>query len=363
MTNPRVVHVIPALFDDRIGIIGGAERYAFELARHMSEATPTRLISFGPSAETRRAGNLQIEIVGGARAIRNDSYDLFSPELFDHLESADVVHCHQAHSTASVMAAEFCHRTGKLVFVTDLGGGPSSKMSRVTDDLFDAHLHISRFSRSLWSGSNARQIVISGGVDATRFSPASEPQPDFRAIFVGRILPHKGIDVLINALPNGMQLDVIGRAYDDRYFGDLQTLARDKSVSFLNDADDDALIAAYRRASVVVLPSVYRTMYGDNSFAPELLGQALLEGMACGLPAIASDVAAMPEMVVDGVTGFIVHGGDVTTLRSRLTQLRDSSGAARAMGAAARNHVTENFSWAAVVHSCLAAYAAPGATT
>lgn len=356
-TNPRVAHVVPALFDEKIGIIGGAERYALELAREMSDATPTTLISFGPDAETRREGNLQIEIVGGGRAIRNDPYDRFSPEMFDHLENADVVHCHQAHSTASIMAAQFCRRTSKPVFVTDLGGGPNSKVSRVTDDMFDAHLHISRFSRSLWADSNARQIVISCGVDSIRFSPASQPPTEFRAIFVGRILPHKGIDVLIDALPDGMQLDVVGRIYDDRYFGDLQTLARDESVSFLKDANDEALVTAYQSASVVVLPSVYRTIYGNDSFAPELLGQALLEGMACGLPAIASDAGAMPEVIVDGTTGFVVPEGDVDALRLRLTRLRDDPGVAQAMGQAARKHVVENFSWAAVVGRCLDAYA------
>ena len=65
------------------------------------------------------------------------------------------------------------------------------------------------------------------------------------------------------------------------------------------------MIEAYRRASCVVLPSVYQTMYGDKTNVPELLGQTLLEGMACGTPAICTDVASMPEVVQDQVTGFV----------------------------------------------------------
>ena len=46
-TSIRVAHIVPAPFDPEDGIIGGAERYSFELARHMAERVPTRLISFG----------------------------------------------------------------------------------------------------------------------------------------------------------------------------------------------------------------------------------------------------------------------------------------------------------------------------
>jgi glycosyltransferase involved in cell wall biosynthesis len=322
----------------------------------MSGVVNTTLLTFGPEDETRNDGNLTIEILGGARAIGGDAYDRFSPALFDHLQRADVVHCHQIHATATTMAAEFCRRTGKKVFVTDLGGGPGSGMNRVNDELFDAHLHISRFSQSLWRDHKTPSVLISGGVDSTRFHPADVPPAEFRAVFVGRILPHKGIDVLLRALPDDMPLDVIGRAYDARYLEDLYGLASGKLVSFITGLDDDSLPDAYRRASCVVLPSVYRTMYGDESFAPELLGQTLLEGMATGLPAICTEVGAMPEVVVDGVTGFVVPGGDVEALGKKLEILRADQSLASQFGSNARKHVLENFNWAGVVSRCLREY-------
>jgi glycosyltransferase involved in cell wall biosynthesis len=323
----------------------------------MAQVTPTELLTFGENDETRSDGPLQVRIIGGARAVRNDPYDKFSPGLFDHLENADVVHCHQIHATASIMAAEYCKRTGKRVFVTDLGGGPGGSMSQATDSMFDAQLHISAFSQRLWENSKTRSILISGGVDTERFHPAGKPPEEFRAIFVGRILPHKGIDVLIDALPDDMRLDVIGRPYDARYFGDLKDRAKDKRVSFVTDLADDLLPDAYRRASCVVLPSVYRTMYGGESFAPELLGQTLLEGMASGLAAICTDVGAMPEVVVDGGTGFVVPGRDIAALREKLEWLRKNPEAAIRMGKAARHHMTEHFTWARVVDRCMSAYA------
>lgn len=324
----------------------------------MADVTPTRLLTFGSDDETRNDGKLQIEIVGGARAIRSDPYDRFSPALFDRLASADVVHCHQIHATATTMAAEFCRRTGKRVFVTDLGGGPGSGVARANDDLFDAHLHISRFSQNLWRDSTTRSVLISGGVDADRFSPADHPPAEFRVIFVGRILPHKGVDVLIDALPDDIHLDIIGRAYDPQYFDDLKRLSANKRVSFVTDLADDALPDAYRQASCVVLPSVYRTMYGRESFAPELLGQTLLEGMATGIPAICSDVGAMPEVVINAVTGFVVSGANSKALREKLIWLRDNPEAANEMGTRARQHAIRNFSWTSVVSRCLREYEA-----
>ncbi|HUQ47164.1 MAG TPA: glycosyltransferase family 4 protein [Gemmatimonadaceae bacterium] len=354
----RVAHVVPALFDERIGIIGGAERYAYELARFMARVTPTELLTFGDTDEGRVHGNLRVRVIGGASTIRNDPYDKFSPALFDSLENADVVHCHQIHATSSIMAAEFCRRTGRRVFVTDLGGGPSGDRSLAHDALFDAHLHISAFSQRLWENSTSRSTLISGGVDAETFHPANAPPADFRVIFVGRILPHKGIDVLIDAMPDDMQLDVIGHAYDARYFNDLESRAAGKRVSFITDLADNALPDAYRRSSCVVLPSVYRTMYGGESFAPELLGQTLLEGMASGLPAICTDVGAMPEVVVDGITGFVVPERNAEAIRDKLLFLRENRDSTLGMGTAGRHHAVTHFDWNMVVERCLTAYTA-----
>ena len=75
----------------------------------------------------------------------------------------------------------------------------------------------------------------------------------------------------------------------------------------------------------VVLPSVYRTDEGYETLVPELLGQTLLEGMACGTPAICTDVASMPEVVDHGVTGFVVPPNDPAGLGERLSWLRAQS--------------------------------------
>jgi len=97
-------------------------------------------------------------------------------------------------------------------------------------------------------------------------------------------------------------------------------------------------------------------MYGDKTSVPELLGQTLLEGMACGTPAICTDVASMPEVVEDQVTGFVVPPNRPDVLREKLLWIRDHPTEACAMGQAARRHVLEKFTWPAVVRRCLDIY-------
>jgi glycosyltransferase involved in cell wall biosynthesis len=80
--------------------------------------------------------------------------------------------------------------------------------------------------------------------------------------------------------------------------------------------------------------------------------------MACGAAAVCTGVASMPEVVVDGVTGFVVPPNDPATLRDRLCRLRDHPDEARGLGDAGRRRVLERFTWEAVVRRCLTIYRA-----
>jgi glycosyltransferase involved in cell wall biosynthesis len=355
--RPRVVHLVPALFGER-GTFGGAERYAYEIARYMADETPTRLITFSEAQERRSVGQLQVRVLGPAWRVRGQSFNPFHPALVRELAWADVVHCHQRALVASSFAAAFCRASGRRVFVSDLGGGGWDVSGYVnTDRWFHAHLHISDYSRSLAGHAGwDRARVVLGGVDVERFAPDSTVPKEPLVVFVGRLMPHKGVNDLIEALPDGLNLEVVGRPYDDRYLDELRRKADGKSVRFRSDCDDAELVRAYRRAICVVLPSVYRTMYGDETRVPELLGQTLLEGMACGTPAVCTNVASMPEVVVDEQTGFVVPPNNPAALRAKLEWLRDHPGDVNRLGLAGRKRVLQSFTWPAVVRHCLDAY-------
>jgi glycosyltransferase involved in cell wall biosynthesis len=355
---PRIIHTVPALFSANGGILGGAERYALELARHMADREPTTLVSFGPKDREESMGKLRIRVFGGAWHARGQWSNPFSWRALNFLRSADVIHCHQRHIVTTSSAAALARVTGKRVYVSDLGGG-GWDISRYisTENWFHGHLHISQYSRKISKQSEYPCAhVIMGGVDTAKFSPNPNLQRTGTVLFVGRILPHKGVNDLVNALPDGMHLEVIGQPYDARFFADLQAMAAGKNVLFRHTADDEELVNAYRSALCVVLPSVYQTMYGDRTDVPELLGQTLLEGMSCGTPAICTDVASMPEVVDNEVTGFVVPPNDPASLGAKLAWLRDRPGAASQMGKAARSRAVELFSWPAVVERCLRIY-------
>lgn len=356
----QVIHTVPALFASRGGgILGGAERYALELARHMANRTPTTLVSFGDSDREESQGNLKIRIFGGAHHVRGLPSNPFSLRALSALRRADVIHCHQRHIVMSSLAAALARGSGKRVFVSDLGGGGWDISRYVsTERWFHGHLHISQYSRAVSDqAGNPRAHVIMGGVDTERFSPDPAVPRTGGVLFAGRILPHKGVNDLVEALPPGMRLDIIGQPYHEQFYAEVQRLAQGKDVVFHHDATDAQLVHAYRSALCVVLPSVYRTMYGDHTRIPELLGQTLLEGMACATPAVCTDVASMPEIVENGVTGLVVPPNDPAALREKLLWLRDHPAEARAMGEASRRRVLEQFTWPSVVDRCMAIYA------
>jgi len=356
----RVAHLVPALFG-ATGVVGGAERYVYELARHMATQVPTTLVTFGDADRQSTDGALSIRVVRTTWEVRGQRANPMALAAIREACRHDVVHCHQQHILATSLTAIAARLRHRRVYCSDLGGGGWDLSAYVsTDRLFHGHLHISKYSRHVFGHDalpSAR--VIYGGVDTARFAPGQEAR-DVDCLFVGRLLPHKGVDALIEAVPPDATTYIVGPAPDARYLSDLQALARDTRVRFVHDADDAALARFYRRARIVVLPSLYRDRYGAKTRVPELLGQTLLEGMASGAATVCTDVASLPEIVVDGVTGRVVPPNDVGRLRDTLAHMLGRPEETERMGGAGRDRVLAEFTWRAVVDRCLDAYRAPG---
>jgi glycosyltransferase involved in cell wall biosynthesis len=246
------------------------------------------------------------------------------------------------------------------VFCTDLGGGGWDVSAYVsTDRWYNGHLHISEYSRHIarHDGQPWARVVL-GGVDADRFSPGPPVRRDGGILFVGRILPHKGVNDLVDALDPDVPAQIIGPAPDAAYLRELRDRARGKPIRFRSDCDDAALVDAYRHAACVVLPSVYRDIYGAETRVPELLGQTLLEGMACGTAGLCTSVASLPEVIEHERTGLVVPPNDVPALRAAIRWMVQHPRERAEMGARGRERVLRQFNWTAVVSRCLDAYAA-----
>jgi glycosyltransferase involved in cell wall biosynthesis len=363
VTSPEkrpVLHIVPALFDAKDGVIGGAERYVLELARHMADAVPTRLVTFGERAREERLGALDIRVIGDPWYVRAQRSNPVSPAVLGEVRRAGVVHCHQQHVVSSSLAAAAGRLFRRRVFCTELGGGGWDVSAYVsTDRWYHGHLHISEYSRRVagHSGQGSARVIF-GGVDTTRFSPDPATPRDGTVLFVGRILPHKGINDFVDALAPDVPAEIIGPAPDARYYDELQRRASGKRIRFRTECDDGAVVDAYRRAACVVLPSVYRDMYGGETRVPELLGQTLLEGMACSTPGICTDVASLPEVIEHGRTGLVVPPNDTTALGAAVRWMLKHPDDRERMGERGRTRVLDRFGWPTVVRRCLEAYAA-----
>jgi len=358
---PRVLHISPVAFGGGNVFFGGGERYVVELARAMAREVPTRLLTFGAQPQRCADGSLMTRTMRNWINFRSFRLNPMNPFLLSEISKADIVHVHQTYTMISGYSALLGRLMRKPVFTTDLGGYGWLGFHRIPDtrNWLTQDLHISEFSRPLAGPANLTSAhVIYGGVDPARFCPNPAVQRTEEVVIVSRLLPHKGIDYLIDAIDSQMHLRVIGRpfAHAAEYRKLLIERATGKNVVFDEQCSDAELINAYQGALCVVSASVYRSVFGTYHPNTELLGLSLLEGMACGRPVIATKVASLPELVEDGVTGFIVPPNDSIAIRQKIRWFIAHPDEADRMGEAARQRVLRLFTWDAAVCKCLEAY-------
>lgn len=348
----RVVHVSPTYFAPE-SALGGGERFAEELARAMNRRARVKLVSFG-SREIR-----EVMADGYERVIlkswTGDPMTPFAPGLLAELRGADVIHCHQYWTLPTFLASLFGRLRGSRVFVSDLGGGGWTPAYQIDPSRWiEAHLPISEYSARGLRSRNRRYRVIWGGVSLERYPMRTEPAHDGSVVFLGRVLPHKGVHFLIQGLPMEIPLHVVGPATDPDYLQRLRELAEGKDVRFHGALSDEEVVEVLGRAMTLVHPTPVDA--AGSAGVNELFGLVLVEAMARGCPVIASDVASLPEIVEPEASGLLVPPNDPAAIGAALERLRRDAGLWRRLSAGARRRVEERFTWERVVDRCLEAY-------
>lgn len=169
-------------------------------------------------------------------------------------------------------------------------------------------------------------------------------------LFVGRVTPQKGLRYLIRALAlvrRPARLIVVGDGYElPRIRALNEELGLSDRVEYAGILDREEVGRLYRRATVLVVPSVW----------PEPWGMVGPEAMASGLPVIAFRSGGIPEWLLDGQTGFLVEPRDVEGLAARIEQVLADPTLSRRLGARGRAVARNRFTIAGHVDALEAVF-------
>lgn len=270
---------------------------------------------------------------------------------------ADVIHVHHPHPLADVACLL---RPGSApVVVTQHGDSwrtiyhPLSRLvlRKASSIVVPSRAHVA-LCREM-HGFESKAEIIPFGIDDARWNlvpPTAEGSPP-RAIFIGRLVGWKGVDILLRALEHvpDLLLDVVGAGPDASRLRTLaQALAVADRVRWFGEHPDEDLPRRMADADFLVLPSVT---------VQEMFGLVLLEAMAAGRPVITTAVpSGVREVSVPGETGLEVPLRDVRALATAMQQLAADPALRERMGNAGRERVRAQFSQTLMVERHLALY-------
>ena len=187
--------------------------------------------------------------------------------------------------------------------------------------------------------------LIPPGIDLDKFSSRDGKAEDGSVLFVGRLDPRKGIATLLSAFAgvvsefNNAKLYIIGTGrLEDQLREEISREGLNDNVILLGFVSDKELPEWYQRVSLMVVPSVL-----------EGFGITALEGIASGVPIIASRVPGLVDIVDDGRNGYLVASGDREELKKKLLELLKDPQKRENMGKEGRLVAQEKFSWGGIV--------------
>ena len=272
------------------------------------------------------------------------------------ISSYDVIHCQFGTLSFRGMAFQNVNAPqAKLIttfrgddisrFVQEKGDRVYDKLFR-TGDFFLANCEFFRH-RVIKLGCPPHKIVVHGsGLDCSKF-PFSERYPldgKIRIATTGRLVEKKGIEYAIRAVAqqakdHRIEYNIIG---DGELKSELQRLIDELNVgdvvNLLGWKNEQEIIEILQRSHLFIAPSV--TAKDGNQDAPT---NVLKEAMAMGLPVISTYHGGIPELVVEGISGFLVPERDSNALAQKLGYLLNHPETWAEMGRAGRTYVEKHY--------------------
>lgn len=347
---------------------GGLERYAHEIFQRLAQAgDQVRVLTF--TREREESATMQGVSVQRRRpmfSVGNAPIHARFPRIVRQQIAAFAPDVIVAHTPVPfpAEAAFYASRDAGVPFVVTYHAGRLRGSSPVLDALAQAY----RASVERWMLEGSDELIAVGpfvrenalrayrdrvtlvppGVDTDTFHPDGQTPRD-EVLFVGPLSSSyawKGVDTLWRAFEDidkrvpSASLTLVG---DGDRFGEFEARAERDGlpVRMLGRVSQDALVDAYRRARVVVLPS--------RSDA-ESFGMVLAEANACGRPVVASRVGGIPDFVRHGENGLLVPPGDPARLADGVTRLLADPDRAEAMGRRGLERVSTRHDWDRLAH-------------
>ena len=214
--------------------------------------------------------------------------------------------------------------------------------------LADRIVTVSRFSAARITDAFGRRDirVIYNGIDVALFQPAPPSPPTAnqatRLLFIGNCTVRKGFDLLPPIMSR------LGKGYVLEYTTGLRTAAKPsphptmRCLGYLSEAE---LVAAYQRCDILLTPSRL-----------EGFGYPVAEAMACGKPVVCTDYSSLPELLDDGLGGYLCPRDDVDAFADRIRRLAGDRELRARMGVYNRAKAERQFSLARCVEEYIKLY-------
>ena len=201
--------------------------------------------------------------------------------------------------------------------------------------------------------------VVPCGVDVDEFAPSGPTAPrgkPHRIVSVGRLVPRKGFETMIQAmrlLPD-TELVIVGGPDKSELDADAEATRLQHLAAQHGVADRVHLYGSVCREEMPMLLRSADVVAATPWYEP--FGIVPLEAMACGVPVAASAVGGMLDTVLDGVTGRLVPAKDPRALADAIGPILQSSRLRDSLGSAGRQRVCAKYAWSRVAHDMAAVY-------
>ncbi len=203
---------------------------------------------------------------------------------------------------------------------------------------------VSRYTRTLLERGGVTREVIFAPPKIDRPQLIQRKRPDdqsFRILAVARLVPHKGIDVLIRAVASlndtKLSLTIVGNGPCRKELEALTGSMPSNQISFTGSLDKCELERIYSQTDCLILPSL------ERSDGVEGFGIVLIEAMARGIPVIASRCGGIPGVLDNGECGILVEPGNIAQLTDAIIRLKADHDYRESIATRGRIHAENNY--------------------